>query len=196
MPTDRLIAQRVLVRDLADRSRIVATLRVDQIGGNAHPHFSATASVYDAHGTHSGASRQRRGLEWDAGGCVHDDILAAFPGAASFVALHLSDWPSGEPMHAEANGRYFIECGRFDAAASTLRVSVSDLPPADRAAVAAFVDAQRPRWAQEAADAMALLERMPDATDLRGYDGRGQAIPRLPLPGWLIGSDVDELVEV
>lgn len=112
--SDQLIAQRVLVRDMPDRSRISATLEIHQLAGNAHPHFSATASVWEAHASHSGASRARRGLEEDAGGCLHGALLDAFPGAVAFVRMHLADYPSGAPMHAEANAFYFLS-GRAEA---------------------------------------------------------------------------------
>lgn len=114
--TDTLLVSRTLIRDMPDRSRIVAQLEIHQIGGNAHPHFSATASVYEPHGTHSGASRHRRGLEEDCAGADHRAILDAFPGLAPFVALHLSDYPAGVPMHALANARYFTrpECAAYE----------------------------------------------------------------------------------
>lgn len=111
MPTethDRLIAQRVLVRDLPDRSRIVATLRIDHLAGNEHPYFSATCDLYEPRGTHSGAARQRAGRDMDSGGASHATILAAFPGAAAFVRMHLANYPSGEPMHAVSNAFYFL----------------------------------------------------------------------------------------
>lgn len=145
--TDTLLVSRTLIRDMPDRSRIVAQLEIHQIGGNAHPHFSATASVYEAHGTHSGASRHRRGLESDGAGCDHSAILGAFPGLAPFVAVHLSDYPSGVPMHAEANAWYFTRpaCAAYELqhygasyierhgsplerCARTLRCAVGDLP--------------------------------------------------------------------
>lgn len=213
--TTKLIVQRVLVRDLPDRSRIHATLRVDQIDGNAHPHFSATAEVYEAHGTWSGAARSRNDREPDACGCVHEEILRAFPGAAPFVAMHLSDWPSGEPMHALANAWYFYSGGHVayelrhygadyverhgtgrERAARTLRCTVEELPhDADKAEFREFVDEQRERWAREAQDAYALLVSMPDVLDLRGYDAYGKPTPRQPLPEWLIGS-APEMVDV
>lgn len=217
-----LIAQRVLVRDMPDRSRVVATLRISQLGGNAHPHFSTTANVYEPHGTWSGAAQQRSGREPDGGGRVHDEILRAFPGAAPFVAMHLSDYPSGTPMHAAANAWYFYSDGHLayelkhygpeyverhgtgrERAASILRCAVDDLPfsdeadaPITRTEFVAFVDNQRERWAREAAAAFELLQTMPDCTDLRGYDTSGQAIDQQPLPGWLIGSSESEFVDV
>lgn len=213
---DRLIAQRILVRDMPDRSRVTAVLRIDQIGGNAHPHFSATGELYEPHGTWSGAAQQRSGREPDTCGMVHDEILRAFPGAAPFVAMHLSDYPSGTPMHALANSWYFYSDGHLayelksygqeyvdrhgsgrERAARTLRCSIDDLPAdAGEEEFAEFVNAQRERWAREAAAAIELLERMPDCLDLRGYDMYGQPIERKPLPAWLIGAKSDQFTDV
>jgi hypothetical protein len=222
--TDTLIAQRVLVRDMPDRSRVVATLRIEHLSGNAHPYFSATANVFEPHGTWSGAAQSRNGRESDIGGCVHGAILDAFPGAAAFVRMHLSDWPSGEPMHAEANGFYYLtakhaEYGARDgywwqrSGPHALREQwrlddVRDLPYAisrsfqaggltedDRGAFHAFYEAQRPRWAREARAARELLELIPDLYALRGYDVSGEPVERAPLPAWLIGAD-PEIVDV
>lgn len=220
-PVDTLIAQRILVRDLPDRSRVVATLRVARIAGNAHPNFSATGEVYEPHGTWSGAACARNGREADCVGCVHEDILRAFPGAAKFIAMHVSDYPSGVPMHAAANAAHYY-FGRhlayelksygpdytrrhgtgYERAARTLRCEVADLPNIDGSAedadaqFAAFVDTLRPRWARKAADAFAWLESLPDLFALRGYDGRGQACPRAELPASLIGAEQGEQVDV
>lgn len=41
-------------------------------------------------------------------GCIHSEILQARPDLAPIVAIHLSDANTGQPMHAEANGWYWI----------------------------------------------------------------------------------------
>jgi hypothetical protein len=65
--------------------------------GNAAPHFSLT---YTQH---------RRGFpnQCYSGGAGHDEILRLFPRFADLAALHLSDI-DGVPMHAEANGWYWL----------------------------------------------------------------------------------------
>jgi hypothetical protein len=86
-------------------------------------------------------------------GMLHDDILRAFPSLADIVALHLSNL-DGVPMHAEANGWYWYEAGEMDKVAKLLRVTVDDLAtdePLTRDEFAAYVNAQRHRWAAEAA---------------------------------------------
>lgn len=165
------IAKRVLVRDMPDRSRIVATFKIEHLGNNAHPYFSATGEVYEPNG-------------WNAGGMCHDEILRAFPRMAPFVAMHLSDWPSGEPMHALTNGRYFYFDRHFDyerrtygqdyvnrhgtgreRCARILRCAVDDLPEnATKEEFEAFVNAQRLRWAREAQEARALLDTIKEET--------------------------------
>jgi hypothetical protein len=222
--TERLTAQRVLVRDMPDRSRIVATLRISQLGGNAHPHFSATCAVYEPHGTWSGAAQSRNGRDSDIGGAAHDAILDAFPGAAAFVTMHLSDYPSGVPMHP-GNAHYFMtaKCCEYEVrnygtswmmrhgspltrAANYLRCGVDEIPydiarnagtltDDTLPAFDAFVDTLRPRWARQARAARELLELMPDVCDLRGYDIYGEPIDRKLLPAWLIGAD-PETVDV
>lgn len=64
------------------------------------PYFSVTARI----GT---AQKLARG-DGDAGGCLHDEILRLWPQLAPIVALHLSNAITGEPMHAEANGWYWM----------------------------------------------------------------------------------------
>lgn len=222
MITEQLVAQRILVRDMPDRSRIVATLRISQYGGNRHPHFSATAEVYEPHGQHSGKLRARQSREADCGGCMHGAILTAFPGLAAFVRMHLSDFPSGEPMHAEANGFYYLTAAHADYNArngywwqssglESLRTTwrlddVRDMPweltrafqdggltDEHRDAFHAFYESQRPRWAAEARAARELLELIPDLYALRGYDMGGEPVEQVPLPAWLIGADPETL---
>lgn len=43
-----------------------------------------------------------------AGGCMHAEVIQAAPELSTLVALHLSDATTGVPMHAEANGWYWV----------------------------------------------------------------------------------------
>jgi hypothetical protein len=45
-----------------------------------------------------------------AGGCMQAEVLQAAPELKPIVAMHLSDSTTGQPMHAEANGWYWV-CG-------------------------------------------------------------------------------------
>ncbi len=63
--------------------------------------FSVTGEIHNS----------RRAFELGAGnphtcGCIHDEILSAFPQLAPIVRMHLADAETGEPMHAATNGWY------------------------------------------------------------------------------------------
>jgi len=60
--------------------------------GNKRPYFSVTGEIFIP---------GRR--DFEAGGCLHDEIVRHWPELAPVIALHLSD-DQGDPMHAEANG--------------------------------------------------------------------------------------------
>jgi hypothetical protein len=109
------MVSRTLIRDLPDRSRVVVHLHLREGGdpGELSPDvFSATTDRYEPHGTRSGKWRHRRDRDPDSCGCEHDVALLAFPELAPLVDLHLADSDTGEPMHAEANARYFYRTAR------------------------------------------------------------------------------------
>lgn len=64
--------------------------------GEQRPYFSVTAEIIE--NRHGGIS---------ACGCMHEEVLKHFPSLAKIVALHLSD-DDGKPMHAKANGWYWL----------------------------------------------------------------------------------------
>jgi hypothetical protein len=80
--------------------RVKVTLQAYQLGGNSHPHFSATVQ----------GDRKTKSGRWvdDCGGCMHDLILRLWPAAKPIIDLHLANADDGEPMHAEANGFYWL----------------------------------------------------------------------------------------
>lgn len=132
---------------MAYHDRVPMVFRVEgglhKIGGQT-PYFTLT---YTAH--RRGFSNQRY-----SGGAGHAEILKHFPQFADLAALHLSD-VDGVPMHAIANGWYFIEQQDRNALKSHFRLS-------DEAAgymlsfvtteckLEACVDNMRPRWKAEA----------------------------------------------
>lgn len=79
-------------RPCSNGETIVAEVKYYLLGGNEHPHFALTATIYDRH---------RREY---AGGCVHDEIAQAFPELAPFIRGHNAG-PNG-PMHYVANGLF------------------------------------------------------------------------------------------
>jgi hypothetical protein len=119
-----------------------------KLPGNARAYFSLTGMVYE------------RGRDV-AGGCIHDELLAAWPDLAALAALHLSD-DDGVPMHALENGWYWAGGTKWQTAnADTLRkhlrcdaetaaALIAFAATQDRAAFDAAVNAMRPRWKQEA----------------------------------------------
>jgi hypothetical protein len=73
--------------------QIIATVRIEK------NYFSVTGEI--------STERERAKRDFQSGGCIHDEILKAFPQLAPLVALHLSNL-DGVPMHAEANGFYWL----------------------------------------------------------------------------------------
>lgn len=71
---------------------IVAVVRYDDQCGNGHNSFSITGTIYDRKG------------QFLSGGCIHDEIVEAFPELAPFIKWHLTS--SDGPMHYIANTVY------------------------------------------------------------------------------------------
>lgn len=149
-----------MARNLQFKERTLSDMHVraefglQEFDGQA-PYFTVTGSVWN-----SQKQALRKPEDPEMCGQVTEEILRAFPGLADLVALHLSTI-DGVPMHAEANAWYWYEQGKQDVVAQHLRVAVEDLPvDADRATLAAFVDAQRPRWKAEAEEAIAKYSLM------------------------------------
>lgn len=139
------------------------------------PYFSVTGEIVN--------KRFNSARRDEAGGCLHEEILAQWPDLAPLVALHLST-VDGVPMHAVDNGRYWLGLTAYK---SSHRIEVDggltevDLPYiplvanhfriteeeagrlADEAArhgdeaVTAYVEECRPRWADEARAAIEMM---------------------------------------
>lgn len=82
------------VAGYSKRHRFIIKAQAYQLAGNAKGHFSVTAEVPNL-----------RGTDIECGGCMHREILIAWPDVKPIVDLHLSD-DDGVPMHAESNGWY------------------------------------------------------------------------------------------
>lgn len=72
--------------------------------GKQAPYFSITGEIYSGVVTNDGRFHPTRD---EAGGCIHDEILKVHPDLKPLVDLHLSDM-DGVPMHATANGTYWL----------------------------------------------------------------------------------------
>jgi hypothetical protein len=66
--------------------------------GNASPYFSIGGDIFRI------AKNGRK--VWEAGGCIHDEIIKHFPQLQALVDVHLSN-EDGVPMHAYANAGYW-----------------------------------------------------------------------------------------
>ena len=171
--------KRTLTKDLPNRARVVAELELrvadngERLVNGLSPGFSVTGEVYEGRSNASGKTRQKAGRDPDGWGAIGGALAQVFPEIAPVIALHLSD-PDGAPLHAEANGWYWyssydgqgthaVPDGRsdYEVACDYLRLPQGGIPgPQNRASFKALVDAQRERWAAEAARAREILEAL------------------------------------
>jgi hypothetical protein len=77
---------------------IIVKAELVKRGGNSLPYFSIT-------GTIKKTDKRYRDPVITCG-AIHDEILEHFPELEPLVTVHLSE-PDGQPMHAEANARYW-----------------------------------------------------------------------------------------
>lgn len=143
-------------------TRISVEAGLHQLGTQA-PYFSVTAEI-----------REPRRHDISAGGCMHNDIAKYWPELRPIIALHLSD-EYGVPMHAVANGLYHLGYGEYSKwdpkiAASHFRTTekeVGELKERIRSdsghngkKYAEEIKAMLPRWQDEAADALNILDKL------------------------------------
>lgn len=81
---------------------IEVKIRLNDECKNGNEDFAITGTLYN------GPSRNE--YNCIAGGCIHDEILEAYPKFKTFVDLHLCDF-QGMPMHPTANGYYHLRNG-------------------------------------------------------------------------------------
>lgn len=82
---------------------IYIKIRLNDECKNGHQDFKITADIYEK-------GKPKIDKYFICGGSCHDEILAACPDLKLFVDLHLCDY-KGIPMHASANGYYFLRNG-------------------------------------------------------------------------------------
>jgi len=87
----------------ADGNTMTIKIRLNDEFKNGHQDFAITADIYQK-------GKPKTDRYFIAGGCCHDEILAARPDLKLFVDLHLCDY-KGIPMHAVQNGFYHLYNG-------------------------------------------------------------------------------------
>lgn len=73
------------------------TAEAELLNGNNHPHFSVTAEIT--------VGRKR---DPECCGCLHEEAAKYWPEIVPIIRLHLANADDGEPMHAEADGWYWL----------------------------------------------------------------------------------------
>ena len=160
-----------------NKEKIQISFGLSWLKGNSAPYFSITATIYE--------KRANGRLVYIAGGCCHDDILAARPDMADIVALHLCDI-DGAPMYALENGFYHLGGTKharpnYIYAASHFRITEGearqlvrdlfgdsfsetagflsqDAAKDAKARLSVWVEAQRARWNQDAQNVIAKYD--------------------------------------
>lgn len=158
MMTDPILAARPLPKG-TDGNRVPMWVQVEgglhRIGDQA-PYFSLTYTMH------------RRGFrdQCQSGGAGHDTIRRYFgPRFDDLAALHLSSI-DGAPMHAEANGWYWLGQDDMAALARHCRITIPEAEyirhqvghydgAAAREEWGRIMEAMRPRWKNEADAAIA-----------------------------------------
>ena len=107
-----------LTKILENGDRLVATIQYDDECGNGHNSFAITCDLYNKRG------------RWEAGGCLHDEFMEAFPEYAHLVKWHLCS--SDGPMHYIANTIYHAK--NNDLAAAERSAIILDRELEDRLA--------------------------------------------------------------
>lgn len=91
-------------------------------------YFAVTGAIYNA--TVKG-TRDRRYNDCVSCGCIHNQVIQAFPQLQPLVNAHLDCIYTGEPMHSVANGYYFMfgpkDSQNLDYAAKSFGCTVAEL---------------------------------------------------------------------
>lgn len=129
-----------------DWERAVVEYGVRKLAGNPYGYFSVTGEFY--------APGDRKNKP-SICGCVHEYIQEVTHEFDDLIALHLSD-EHGVPLHAYANGRYYLDHPEEfsdEVVAKHFRIGlggVGELRFLHTWQLKDWVEAQKPRWAEEA----------------------------------------------
>lgn len=101
--TERANSLKFSTSKIIGGEEIIVRIRLNDECKNGHQDFSITGDIYKANAPKSNKNHLM-------GGCIHEEILKAFPEFKIFVNLHLCDF-DGVPMHAVENGFYHLTQG-------------------------------------------------------------------------------------
>jgi hypothetical protein len=85
--------------------KLTVKAQLIKLNGNKFPYFSLTGNII--------RQDKRYRDPYLMGGCIHEEILSYFPQLAPLAAVHLSG-ADGQPMHAEANARYWAGLTKYE----------------------------------------------------------------------------------
>jgi hypothetical protein len=170
---ETVIASVTLTERLPNRHSISATAQLVHLSGNTRPYFSVTGEIRNL--------RRKEDNQIETCGCIHEEIAEHFPELSPLITLHLSD-DDGTPMHAAANGAYFLgfmqfkpdRTPDFEAFAQLWRITEEDartiyhLATMHRTPIAyieMMAAQQAERWAREAANGLALIRKLADENE-------------------------------
>ena len=91
--------------------RIQVRAELVHLSGNSNAHFSIGGDIF----RHAKNGRK----VWEAGGCIHEEIVKHFPQLQLLVDIHLAN-EEGVPMHAYANAAYWAGHTRWEKDSDTL----------------------------------------------------------------------------
>lgn len=168
-----MIAQRIFEHVADDGTYYRADAKLYRLGSNARPYFSLTGEEWQSRRHYVRRTHHETGLR--CMGAMGETLVKFMPELAMVESLHLAD-DDGVPMHAVENGFYYYSGDAHEyeresrhhadptdtpraRAARRLRITEAELPEGikTKEEFVAFVDTLRPRWKEEAAQALAFL---------------------------------------
>ena len=125
------VTRKFKAKDYGPNAVLTVTAKAYQLNGNKHPYFSVTGEI-----------RIPKRSDCEACGCLHEEALQAWPAIKPIVDLHLANADDGRPMHAEANGWYWM-AGALGGCGEQYHGGNSSTPKTEDECLAIFADHAR-----------------------------------------------------